>query len=81
MSDDDLLKEFLPRLKARLAEICGNDLAESLVVAARGGGELNLDMQLVINDGLDHMDEEMRTRVLDVLSDIRNQVRQAKMNA
>ena len=80
MSEEDLVKEFLPRLTARLAEICGDDLAESLILAGRGGGELNLDMQLLINDGLEQLDEDQRGRVLETLSEIRHEVRLAKMS-
>ncbi len=61
MSDDEILKTFLPRLTEKLSQVCGDDLAESLIIAGRGGGDLNLDMQLVINDGLDQLDDEKKT--------------------
>ena len=81
MSDEEIVKEFLPLLSARLAEVCGDDLAESLVFAGRGGGALNLDMQLTINDGLEQLDEAKRERVLEILTDFRRQVRAARENA
>lgn len=81
MSEEDLVKEFLPRLTAKLSEICGEDLAESLIKAGQGGGELNLDMQLVINDGLEQLDEDQRGRVLELLSEVRHEVRLAKMSS
>lgn len=79
MSDDENHQEFLSKLTTGLIDICGDDLAESLIKAGHAGGALNLDMQLLINDGLELMDDSQRDQILDLLSDIRQQVRLRKM--
>ena len=78
MSEADLTSQYLPDLKKGLSEIVGADLAESLVNAALAGGELNLDMQLAINDGLDEMSEEQRAEVLGLLKNLRRDVKAAR---
>lgn len=81
MSDEEIFKEFLPKLTLRLSEICGEDLAESLIKAGQTGGALNLDMQLLINDGLEQMDGDQRDQVLNLLTELRQEVRQTKLES
>ncbi len=78
MSEADLTSQYLPDLKKGLSEIVGTDLAESLVNAALAGGELNLDMQLAINDGLEEMSEEQRSEVLGLLKNLRRDLKAAR---
>ncbi|MBP5857632.1 hypothetical protein KAJ83_11480 [Marivibrio halodurans] len=60
----DRCTDTLPVLEGKLAVILGEDLAVSLIRAARHRGEWGLDMQLAINDGLESLPPERRARAL-----------------
>lgn len=69
MADEQALAELLQRFRSDLTSICGEDLADSLLKAGQSGGAPNLDMQLAINDGLEMMDDDQRSRILALLDD------------
>lgn len=57
----------IARIRAALAEELGTDLADSLVRAGRNRGQLDLDLQLAINDGLLTLPSEKRARVVGLI--------------
>lgn len=50
-----------------MSDIIGPDLAESLVKAAVNSGELTLDLQLAMNDGLEVLTNSQRNDAIKVL--------------
>ncbi|MDJ0685507.1 MAG: hypothetical protein QNJ84_12455 [Alphaproteobacteria bacterium] len=76
MAENALVDLYLPQLRAALEDVVGSDLADSLVKAAMQKGELTLDMQLAINDGVDLLDDAKRREVLAIIDDMRRRVRQ-----
>lgn len=75
MPQDEIVNVYLPQLRDALTEAVGDDLADSLVKASMHRGELTLDMQLAINDGLDIMTEEKRKQVIAIIEDFRARIR------
>lgn len=61
------MPDSLNDLESQLSDIIGDDLAESLVKAAMNSGELTLDLQLALNDGLEVLTGEQRRKALRVL--------------
>ena len=61
------LPDALNDLESQLSDIIGADLAESLVKAALNSGELTLDLQLAMNDGLEMLTNAQRKDALRVL--------------
>jgi len=57
----------LKDLESQLSGIVGDDLAESLIKAALRPGEVTLDLQLAMNDGLETLTREQRRSTLSVL--------------
>lgn len=57
----------LKAVKAQLGEILGDDLADSLVRAGQTQGDFALDLQLLVNDGLQSVPPEKRQQVLSLL--------------
>jgi hypothetical protein len=55
-------------LISKLAEIIGDDLAQSLVCVAQTPDEVNLDAQLLINDGLDKLNLDQKRQTLSLLN-------------
>ncbi len=76
MTENALVDLYLPQLRKALEGVVGYDLAESLVKAAMQRGEMTLDMQLAINDGLDVLDKEKRRTLLAIIDDMHRRVRQ-----
>lgn len=75
MADDPALTELLAQFRADLTEICGEDLAGSLLKAGQSGGAPNLDMQLALNDGLETLDEAQRSEILRLLDGFMTQAK------
>ena len=61
------MPDALNDLESQLSDIIGADLAESLVKAALNSGELTLDLQLAMNDGLEMLTNAQRKDALRVL--------------
>ena len=81
MPQDALVDQYLPELRAALESAVGGDLADSLVKAAMQRGELTLDMQLAINDGLDVLDAAKRREVVGIIDDMRRRMRQESQSS
>lgn len=62
--------DAIARIRAALAEELGVDLADSLVRAARNRGQLDLDLQLAINDGLLTLAADQRARVIGLIDSL-----------
>ena len=77
MPQDELIELYLPQLRESLVDVVGPDLADSLVKAAMHQGDLTLDMQLAINDGLEFLTEEKRLEVLRVIDEVRRRMNEA----
>lgn len=60
----------IKQLETELAKVLGGELADSLVRAGRKRGRQDLDMQLVINDGLASMPQHKRLEVLDLIDSL-----------
>lgn len=54
----------LQTVRSALSDIVGEDLADSLVKCGIHGGELDLNMQLAINDGLEALDSHERAQAI-----------------
>lgn len=78
MSEDEIVNTFLPRLETGLRAIVGEDLAESLVKAARAGDAMTLDLQLALNDGLEEISDDQRTDIITLIDTVRDQVSEAR---
>lgn len=74
-------EDILDELIARLGRTLGPDLADTLVHAARSRGDLTLDMQLAINDGLDSLTPDQRAEVLSILDDLRRRLADSETEA
>lgn len=73
----DVKNDMVDELNARLGKTLGPDLADTLIRAARSRGDLTLDMQLAINDGLDSLTPDQRRDVLSILDDLRRRLAEA----
>ncbi len=71
----------LKDLEDRLSEILGDDLAESLIKAALRPGEITLDLQLAMNDGLETLTREQRLSTLSALDTLKAALLQQKAKA
>lgn len=65
------MSDTLHDLETQLTEIIGADLAESLVKAAKRNGEVTLDLQLAMNDGLENLTADQRRSALHLLDRFR----------
>lgn len=75
MPQDEIVDLYLPQLREALTDVVGEDLADSLVKASMHRGELTLDMQLAINDGLEILTDEKREEVISIIEDFRSRIR------
>lgn len=66
------MPDTLNDLESQLSDIVGADLAESLVKAAVRSGELTLDLQLAMNDGLEALTTDQRRSALSVLDSFKS---------
>lgn len=57
----------LEGLRSELAGIVGEELANSLVWAGRRRGEYDLNMQLLLNDGLEQVPNDKKLEALDLI--------------
>lgn len=66
----DTSGDDLKSVEQMLAEVLGEDLADSLIRVAQKRGEHSLDMQIAINDGLESLPPEKRQEAITLIDSI-----------
>jgi hypothetical protein len=70
VSEPATLNDQLNAIRARLTDVVGGDLADSLVRAGRKNGAFDLDLHLLISDGVKALSAEQKREVLSILDEL-----------